>query len=93
MVNVQDVFDKVISGKYYSEHNGAQLMCHALKNAARGGTITAEEFILATKEIRSYLGGFGSLGGLLDFKGGPWHFAARLYIYQDWANKPIFNVK
>ncbi len=92
-MNVQDVFDKVIAGSYYSESNGVVLMCHALKDAAQDGVITAEEFILATKEIRSYLGGFGSLGGLLDFKGGPWHFAARLYIYQDWARKPNFDVK
>jgi hypothetical protein len=93
MVIVQDVFNKVIDSKYYSEYNGVVLMCHALKNAAREGAITAEEFILATKEIRTYLGGFGSLGGLLDNKNQPWHFTARLAIYENWANKPNFDVK
>jgi hypothetical protein len=34
MVSVQDVFNKVIADRYYSEYNGVVLMCHALKNAA-----------------------------------------------------------
>lgn len=93
MVNVQDVFNKVIADRYYSEYNGVVLMCHALKNAAQDGVITAEEFTVANKEIRTYLGGFGSLGGLLDNKNQPWHFTARLAIYENWENKPNFDVK
>lgn len=93
MVNVQDVFNKVIADRYYSEYNGVVLMCHALKNAAQDGVITAEEFTVASKEIRTYLGGFGSLGGLLDNKGQDWQFTARLAIYEKWANKPSFDVK
>ena len=93
MINVQEVFDKVIEAKYYSEFNGVPLMCHALKNAARDGVISLEEFVEANKEIRNYLGGFGSLGGLLDNKNQPWEYSARLAIYQNWANKPNFDVK
>lgn len=92
-MNVQDVFDKVIAAKYYSEYNGVVLMCEALKNAARDGSINLEEFKLAKDEIRAYLGGFGSLGGLLDDKGQAWQFNARLAIYENWTNKPNFDVK
>lgn len=91
MTNVQNVFDKVIADRYYSERNGSVLMCEAIKNASQDGVINAEEFHLARKEIREYLGGFGSLGGLLSNKEQPWHFTARLAIYENWVNKPKFK--
>lgn len=83
---VQKVFDKVILGGFYNEK--MCLMCDALNHASANGAIVPEEFHLARAEIRSYLGGFGSLGGFLDFKGQPYEFADRLAIYKDWANKP-----
>lgn len=86
-MNVQAVFDKVIYSALYSKE-GDQLMCHALKAAARHGIITAEEFVAAKGEITTYLKGFGSLGGFLDYKSQPYDFETRLSIYQNWANKP-----
>ena len=85
-MNAQATFDKVVGQGIYNEQN--DLMCHALKAAARLGIITAEEFVAAKGEITSYLKGFGSLGGFLDYKGQPYDFIARLSIYKDWANKP-----
>lgn len=85
MVNVQEVFDKVIVKGFYNEQH--ELMCHSLKAAARHGIITAEEFVAAKGEITTYLKGFGSLGGYLDYKSLPYDFKARLAVYKDWANK------
>lgn len=82
---VQETFNKVIEAGLYNEKDG--LMCHSLKAAARAGLITAEEFIAAKGEIVSYLKGFGSLGGYLDYKGQPYDFNTRLAVYKDWANK------
>jgi hypothetical protein len=84
-MNVQEIFNKVIEAGLYNEKDG--LMCHSLKVAARQGTITAEEFIAAKGDIQSYLKGFGSLGGFLDYKGRPYSFEARFAVYKDWANK------
>lgn len=89
-MNVQQVFDTVILKGFYNDHH--TLMCHSLKAAARHGIISKDEFVLADSEIRKYLGGFGSLGGLLSNKEQDWSFAARLAIYKDWANKPKFKV-
>lgn len=91
MINVQDVFDQVINSGHYSPLDGSELMCHALKAAGRNGDISSEDFILAKEEIRSYLGGFGSLGGFLDYKGLPYDFNARLAIYLNWKNRPTFD--
>jgi hypothetical protein len=85
-MNVQSVFDKVIQAGIYKEE--FPLMCNALNCASIKDVITPEEFHLARAEIRSYLGGFGSLGGFLYHKDQPWHFTARLAIYENWANKP-----
>ena len=84
-MNIQEVFNKVIEAGLYNEKDG--LMCHSLKAAARQGIITAEEFIAAKGEITTYLKGFGSLGGFLDYKSQPYNFETRLAVYKDWANK------
>lgn len=89
-MDVQAGFDKVILKGFYNEQHN--LMCHSLKAAARLGIITKDEFVFANTEIRKYLGGFGSLGGLLGNKEQDWSFTARLAIYKDWANKPKFKV-
>lgn len=82
---VQEIFNKVIEKGFYNEKDG--LMCHSLKAAARAGEITAEEFVSAKSEITTYLKGFGSLGGFLDYKSQPYDFNSRLAVYKDWANK------
>lgn len=82
---VQETFNHVIQQGIYNEQQ--PLMCHALKAAARLGIITAEEFVAAKGEITTYLKGFGSLGGYLDYKGQPYDFNTRLAVYKDWANK------
>lgn len=90
-MNVQNVFDKVIEAGVYGESTDV-LMCKALKFAKAASIISDEEFVLANAEIRKYLSGFGSLGGLLANKERDWSFTARLAIYKDWANKPKFKV-
>jgi hypothetical protein len=89
--NVQEVFDKVIQLGFYNQQQGSELMCRALKETARAGSITKEEFIIANEEIRNYLSGFGSLGGMLFHRGSPWEFPTRLAIYQDWKNRPTWK--
>jgi hypothetical protein len=84
-MNVQNTFNKVIDQGIYNEQQA--LMCHALKEAARLGVITAEEFVAAKTAITACLKGFGSLGGFLDYKKQPYDFATRLAVYKDWANK------
>lgn len=93
MNTVQNIFDQMIDTRYYSEQNGEVLMCKALKNALKDDVISAEDYHIAHRAIRSYLGGFGSLAGLLDNKGYLWDFSSRLVIYQDWGNKPEFQTK
>lgn len=85
MVNVQEVFNEVIDKGFYNETDN--LMCHSLKEAARAGVITSEQFVVAKSQITDYLSGFGSLGGYLDYKGREYDFKARLAVYKDWANK------
>jgi hypothetical protein len=89
--NVQTVFDKVIDLGFYNQQQGSELMCRALKEAGRTGSISKEEFILANEEIKNYLSGFGSLGGMLFYRESPWEFPARLAIYKDWENRPTWS--
>ena len=89
-MEVQNVFDKVIEAGLYGETTDV-LMCKALRFAKAASIVSEQEFNLANVEIRKYLGGFGSLGGLLSNKEQDWSFAGRLAIYKDWANKPKFK--
>lgn len=92
MTNVQKVFNKVIRKEFYTEKpSGSVLMCHALNKAFLSNTISWEDLQECKAEIQEYLGGFGSLGGMLDHKGLPFHFTARLAIYENWSNKPMFK--
>lgn len=86
MKELQLIFDTVIDYGFYTE--GVPLMCLALEGAAYAGVISPLERDTAKLEIRKYLSGFGSLGGLLFYKDKPWQFEHRLAIYKDWANKP-----
>lgn len=82
---IQETFNKVIEAGLYNEKSG--LMCHSLLAAVIQSVITVAEYTTAEAEIRTYLKGFGSLGGYLDYKSQPYDFNSRLAVYKDWANK------
>lgn len=90
-IDIQDVFNKVICKGHYGGKYGSKLMCHALKSGFQNGVITEDEYAFAISEIRGYIGGFGSLGGFLHFKGNDWSFETRLDIYINWLDRPKFN--
>ncbi len=90
MVNVQDVFNKVI-GEFYAEDKEV-LMCKALDNARKIGKLDAVEYCVAKQDIKDYLKAFGSLGGMLMHASKPYDFNFRLEIYKDWNNRPEIKV-
>ena len=85
-VNVQEIFNKVIQAGHYDEN--APLMCYSLLTSFKSEVINLKEYRACVEEIKKYLGGFGSLGGFLDYKSLPCNFNARLSVYKDWVNKP-----
>lgn len=86
-MQIQPIFNAVIEAGLYTEQSC--LMCHSLKEAASGDTITVLERDEALVAIKEYLSGFGSLGGFLDYKKSGFDFSTRLSVYQDWANRPF----
>ena len=89
-MNVQNIFNKVISSGLYSERHYT-LMCRAVEAAYCLDVLTKPEADCIHQEIKSYLKGYGSLAGALDNKGLSCDYASRLEIYQDWANKPLLE--
>lgn len=86
-MQIQSIFNTVIQTGLYNPKDC--LMCFSLKQAEDMGMISTDELVFALREIKTYLNGFGSLGGFLDKNGGQYGFNTRLDIYLNWASRPF----
>ena len=84
--SVQEIFDAVIDGGFYTEH--CDCMCFSLEGALRAGVISKEEGRIADREISEYLDPYPLLKSKLHWHGLPSKFSDRLAIYRDWKNRP-----
>lgn len=86
-VDVQDVFNRVIDAKFYSEAD--DWMCASLMDARNRKLISRREYKQARDEIGDFLTSeYPTLRWALEANGLPSDFESRLAIYRDWANRP-----
>jgi len=84
--SVQEIFDAVIDGGFYTERKDA--MCISLWSACLEGVISKKEKEIASRAIRAYLEEYVFLDTKLHNNGLPYEFSDRLAIYRSWANRP-----
>ena len=89
---VQDVFNIVIDGGFYSQDNTV-FMCNALHKAYWDDFISCRELVKCTEQIEGYIGRsrISTLETKLKHNSLPHNFEHRLAIYRDWANRPVLS--
>jgi hypothetical protein len=87
----QEIFDLAINQRYYPWKRDAEssgFMCFALDLVYENNLITSEELSNTINDINQYIGTYNTLKMFLAEKDLPFEISDRIFIYQNWDNRP-----